>query len=153
MKPDEVTEIDRKLEIHIGTNRQNRTLIIQATGIGMTKEEMIDALGIIARSGSKNFLQQLQDAAENIIGQFGVGFYSAFMCANSVDVHSRSSAPEAIGYKLSSDGIGSFEIEECEDVAVGTKIVVNEKSLFLSHKSFGISIARKTFPPTYFKTL
>lgn len=70
--PDSVTGTDRKLEIHIETNKQNRTLIIQDTGIGMTKEEMIDALGTIAKSGSKNFLQQLQEAqkgaAENIIG-------------------------------------------------------------------------------------
>lgn len=129
--PDSVTEIDRKLEIHIETNKQNRTLIIQDTGIGMTKDEMIDALGTIAKSGSKNFLQQLQEAqksaAENIIGQFGVGFYSAFMCATHVDVYSKSSAPDAIGYKWSSDGTGSFEIQECDDVAVGTKIVVHLK--------------------------
>jgi TNF receptor-associated protein 1 len=129
--PDSVTELDRKLEIHIETNKQNRTLIIQDTGIGMTREEMIDALGTIARSGSKNFLQQLQEtqkgAAENIIGQFGVGFYSAFMCASNVDVYSRSSGPDSIGYKWSSDGTGEFEIQECDDVAVGTKIVVHLK--------------------------
>lgn len=81
--PDSIKGIDRALEIHIETNKQNRTLIIQDTGVGMTKDEMIDALGTIARSGSKNFLQQLQDtepkgSAENIIGQFGVGFYSRF---------------------------------------------------------------------------
>lgn len=131
--PDTIIGIDRKLEIHIETNKQNRTLIIQDTGIGMTKEEMIDALGTIARSGSKNFLQQLQEnqpkgAAENIIGQFGVGFYSAFMCATSVDVYSKSSANDSVGYKWSSDGTGSFEIQECEEVAVGTKIVVNLKA-------------------------
>lgn len=129
--PDAMTEIDRKLEIHIETNKQNRTLIIQDTGIGMTREEMIDALGTIARSGSKNFLEKLHEnqksAAENIIGQFGVGFYSAFMCATNVDVYSKSSAPDSIGYKWSSDGTGSFEIQECDDVSVGTKIVVHLK--------------------------
>lgn len=100
-KPDEISGLDRKLEIHIETNKQNRTLIIQDTGIGMTRDEMIDALGTIARSGSKNFLKEIQDtqqtAAENIIGQFGVGFYSAFMCANTVDVYSRSSEADSIG--------------------------------------------------------
>jgi TNF receptor-associated protein 1 len=129
--PDNVVELDRKLEIHIEANKQNRTLIIQDTGIGMTKEEMIDALGTIARSGSKNFLQQIQEseqgAAANIIGQFGVGFYSAFMVATEVDVYSKSSAPDSIGHKWSSDGTGSFEIQECDDVAVGTKIVIHLK--------------------------
>ena len=99
--PDSVNGLDRKLEIHIETNKQHRVLIIQDTGVGMTREEMIDALGTIARSGSKNFLKQLEDAqqgaAANIIGQFGVGFYSAFMCANKVDVFSRGSHPDDIG--------------------------------------------------------
>lgn len=130
--PESVTGLDRKLEIHIETNKQNRTLIIQDTGIGMTKDEMIDALGTIARSGSKNFLKQIEDAqqgaAANIIGQFGVGFYSAFMCATKVDVYSRGSHPDDVGFMWTSDGTGSFEIQECEDVAVGTKIVIHLKA-------------------------
>ncbi|KAL7010873.1 hypothetical protein ACKWTF_013988 [Chironomus riparius] len=130
--PDNVTGLDRKLEIHIETNKQNRTLIIQDTGVGMTKDEMIDALGTIARSGSKNFLKQIEDsqqgAAANIIGQFGVGFYSAFMCATKVDVYSRGSHPDDVGFMWTSDGTGSFEIQECEDVAVGTKIVIHLKA-------------------------
>lgn len=78
-EPDKLSAPDRNCEIHIETNKQDRKLIIQDTGIGMTKEELIDALGTIAKSGSKGFLQQLQSNGPvdtNIIGQFGVGFYS-----------------------------------------------------------------------------
>lgn len=124
-------EADRALEIHIGTNKQDRTLTIQDTGIGMTKEELIANLGTIARSGSKQFMEQLKDSgtnAENIIGQFGVGFYSAFMVGDKIDVFTRSSQKDAAGYKWSSDGSGSYEIVEAEGVAVGTKIVIHLKA-------------------------
>lgn len=131
-EPDKLVETDRKLEIHIETNKQERRLIIQDKGIGMTKEELIDSLGTIAKSGSRNFLKQIETsgqstAASNIIGQFGVGFYSVFMCATHVDVYTKSSSPDSIGYKWSSEGTGSFEIQECGDVDVGTKIVIQLK--------------------------
>lgn len=127
---DKIVEADRKLEIHIETNKQDRKLIIQDKGIGMTKEELIDSLGTIARSGSKNFLKQLESSGQsaadtNIIGQFGVGFYSVFMCASHVEVYTKSSNPDAVGYKWSSDGTGTFEIQDCDDVDVGTKIVIH----------------------------
>uniref|UniRef100_A0A673FIG3 Histidine kinase/HSP90-like ATPase domain-containing protein n=1 Tax=Sinocyclocheilus rhinocerous TaxID=307959 RepID=A0A673FIG3_9TELE len=73
----------------------------------MNKEELVANLGTIARSGSKVFLDALQNQAEassSIIGQFGVGFYSAFMVADKVDVYSQSAEPGAPGYKWSSDG-------------------------------------------------
>lgn len=129
---EKLVETDRKLEIHIETNKQDRRLIIQDKGIGMTKEELIDSLGTIAKSGSKNFLQQIESSGQsiadsNIIGQFGVGFYSVFMCATHVDVYTKSSLPGSIGYKWSSEGTGSFEIQECDDVDVGTKIVIQLK--------------------------
>lgn len=78
---DKIVEVDRKLEIHVETNKQDRKLTIQDKGIGMTKQELIENLGTIARSGSKHFLKQLEDSGKsaadsNIIGQFGVGFYS-----------------------------------------------------------------------------
>lgn len=124
-QPDKVwTEVDRVLEIHIGTDKQQRQLIIQDTGIGMTREELVDNLGTIARSGSKKFLQEIQDKAGenssvgNIIGQFGVGFYSAFMVADKVDVFTRSSQEGSPGFKWSSDGSGSYSIQEAEGVAV-----------------------------------
>lgn len=79
--PDKLVESDRKLEIHLETNKQDRRLVIQDKGIGMTREELIDSLGTIAKSGSKSFMQQLEQSGKsasdsNIIGQFGVGFYS-----------------------------------------------------------------------------
>jgi len=133
-KPDDIDGLERKLEVHLETNKQERTLTIQDYGCGMTQEELVDSLGTIAKSGSKNFLQQLQEkggvvdqASTNIIGQFGVGFYSAFMVASHIDVYSRSATKDSVGYKWTSDGTGSFEIQECDDVAVGTKIVIHLK--------------------------
>ncbi|GJQ69555.1 putative histidine kinase-like ATPases [Trypoxylus dichotomus] len=119
----------RKLEIHVSTNKQSRTLTIQDTGIGMTKDELITNLGVIARSGSKAFLKQLKDKHDqgdnirNIIGQFGVGFYSAFMVAEKVEVYSKA-ATEEQGYRWCSDGTGSYEIQPADGVQFGTKIVI-----------------------------
>ncbi|OQR74340.1 heat shock-like, partial [Tropilaelaps mercedesae] len=119
---------EASLEIHIATDKQNRTFTIQDTGIGMTREEMIDCLGTIARSGSKQFLKENAGKAntESIIGQFGVGFYSAFMVADKVEVFSKSRR-NAKAYKWTSDGSGQYEITEAEGVQEGTKIVLHLK--------------------------
>ncbi|XP_034945368.1 heat shock protein 75 kDa, mitochondrial [Chelonus insularis] len=121
---------DRNLEIHIVTNKQNRILTIQDTGIGMTREELISNLGTIARSGSKAFIDQLKEkkASEdpsNIIGQFGVGFYSAFMVAEKVEVFTKSYKKDAEGLYWSSEGLGTYEITTAEGVQPGTKIVIH----------------------------
>ncbi|KAG7204643.1 hypothetical protein KM043_005058 [Ampulex compressa] len=123
---------DRSLEIHLATDKPNRTLTIQDTGIGMTREELISNLGTIARSGSKAFLEQLkdkQDAGDSskIIGQFGVGFYSAFMVADKVEVFTKSYGENAEGLCWSSDGSGTYEISNAEGVQPGTKIVMHLK--------------------------
>ncbi|XP_064214127.1 heat shock protein 75 kDa, mitochondrial-like isoform X1 [Tribolium castaneum] len=124
---------NRVLEIHISTDKQARTLTIQDTGIGMSKEELIANLGVIARSGSKAFIEQLKskeltsDSSNNIIGQFGVGFYSVFMVADKVDVYTRSSMEDQ-GYKWNSDGTGSYQIQDAEGVQCGTKIVLHLKT-------------------------
>ncbi|XP_005184511.2 heat shock protein 75 kDa, mitochondrial [Musca domestica] len=124
---------DRSMEIRIATDKTNRQLIIQDTGIGMTKEELINNLGTIARSGSKKFLEQIREKgttaenSSNIIGQFGVGFYSAFMVADKVEVFTRSSKLNSPGLCWSSDGSGSYEIQEAEGVELGTKIVIHLK--------------------------
>ncbi|XP_066592672.1 heat shock protein 75 kDa, mitochondrial [Prorops nasuta] len=123
---------DRSLEIHISTDKQNRILIIQDTGIGMTKEDLVSNLGTIARSGSKAFLEQLKNKQasgdqSNIIGQFGVGFYSAFMVADKVEVFTKSFDPDAEGLCWSSDGSGTYEISNAEGVQPGTKIVLHLK--------------------------
>ncbi|CAG9859430.1 unnamed protein product [Phyllotreta striolata] len=125
-----IKDLDRALEIHISTDKHNRTLTIQDTGIGMTKDELISHLGIIAKSGSKAFMEQIKEKAasgdNNIIGQFGVGFYSAFMVADKVDVYSKKSGDET-GHKWTSDGTGSYEIQPAEGVQNGTKIVIHLK--------------------------
>lgn len=119
---------ERPLEIHISTDKQNRILIIQDTGIGMSKDDLQSNLGIIAKSGSKKFLEELKKEnadGSNIIGQFGVGFYSAFMVADKVEVYSKTSGQP--GYKWSSDGTGSYEIQEADGVQNGTKLVLHLK--------------------------
>ncbi|EHB03128.1 Heat shock protein 75 kDa, mitochondrial [Heterocephalus glaber] len=120
-----------EMEIHLQTDTEKGIITIQDTGIGMTQEELVSNLGTIARSGSKAFLEALQDQAEassKIIGQFGVGFYSAFMVADRVEVYSRSAAPGSLGYQWLSDGSGVFEIAEASGVRTGTKIIIHLKS-------------------------
>lgn len=115
------------MEIHLQTDAEKGTFTIQDTGIGMSKEDLVSNLGTIARSGSKAFLEALQsqsDASSKIIGQFGVGFYSAFMVADRVEVYSQSAEPGSVGNKWSSDGSGVFEIAEASGVRTGTKIVL-----------------------------
>ncbi|CAK1578248.1 unnamed protein product [Parnassius mnemosyne] len=123
---------DRALEIRITTDKQNRAITFQDNGIGMTKEELIQNLGTIARSGSKSFIEEIKkqgsEQASSIIGQFGVGFYSAFMVADKLEVYTRSSKSGSPGYKWSSDGSGTYEIQEMEDVPIGTKIIVYLKT-------------------------
>ncbi|KAK6637540.1 hypothetical protein RUM44_007962 [Polyplax serrata] len=127
--------INTPLEIHIATDKQNRTITIQDTGIGMTKEELVTNLGTIARSGSKSFIEQLKakgpssaSDASSIIGQFGVGFYSSFMVAEKVDVYTKSFEKDSVGYKWCSDGTGTYDIQEAEGVQAGTKIVIHLKT-------------------------
>ncbi|KAL2298774.1 hypothetical protein Nmel_014372 [Mimus melanotis] len=119
-----------ELEIHLQTDSKKGTITIQDTGIGMTQEELVSNLGTIARSGSKAFLEALQSQAEassKIIGQFGVGFYSAFMVADKVEVFSQSAEAGSPGYHWSSDGSGMFEIAEASGVRAGTKIIIHLK--------------------------
>eukprot|EP00090_Calanus_glacialis_P009274 TRINITY_DN1766_c0_g1_i1.p1 TRINITY_DN1766_c0_g1~~TRINITY_DN1766_c0_g1_i1.p1 ORF type:complete len:682 (+),score=262.91 TRINITY_DN1766_c0_g1_i1:50-2095(+) len=123
---------DRVHNISIITDKVLRTLTIQDTGVGMTRQEMIDNLGTIARSGSKAFMQQLKDGGKvepkDIIGQFGVGFYSAFMVADKIDVFSKSSVESSAGHHWSSDGSGKYSMQELADVQPGTKIVLTLKT-------------------------
>src|SRR5215472_9576370 len=92
--------------IDLEVNEENKTLTIADTGIGMNEEELVSNLGTIARSGTKNFLSQLSGDAKkdsNLIGQFGVGFYSVFMVADKVEVITRK-ANEQQTWKWTSDG-------------------------------------------------
>ena len=116
---------DRNYEIDISVDKKNRVLTISDNGIGMTKNELIENLGTIAKSGSKEFLgklAQLKDSNNiDIIGQFGVGFYSAFMVAKKIQVITRSYKDEK-GYIFESDGEDSYTIDEFETENFGTKV-------------------------------
>ncbi|MBW7895680.1 MAG: molecular chaperone HtpG [Opitutaceae bacterium] len=119
-----------ELEINVTTDDKAKTITIQDFGIGMTRAELVENLGTIAHSGSKAFLKAIgENEAKNtsLIGQFGVGFYSAFMVAQSVKVYSRSWRQDEPGHVWSSDGSGSYEIEESEGERRGTKIVIKLK--------------------------
>ncbi len=114
--------------IKIDVNKDSRELIIEDTGIGMTKEELENNLGIIAKSGSLAFKKenQIKDGYD-IIGQFGVGFYSAFMVSDQVTVISKALG-EDTAYKWSSSGITGYTIEPCEKESVGTQITLKIKN-------------------------
>ncbi|KAB8138886.1 molecular chaperone HtpG [Gracilibacillus oryzae] len=113
--------------IRIQPNKDNRTLTIKDTGIGMTQEELEENLGTIAKSGSLAFKKEveMQDGQE-IIGQFGVGFYSSFMVADKVTVYTRALHNEE-GYKWESDGQDGYTIEPYNKEDVGTEIVIHVK--------------------------
>ncbi len=125
----EVFQKDRALTISVNTDDTAHTISIADSGIGMTRDELVENLGTIAHSGSKAFLQQIKENAgnPNIIGQFGVGFYSAFMVGEKVTVYTRSYKPEESGWIWSSDGANSYEIEPGTDLDRGTKIVIQLK--------------------------
>ena len=122
-------EGDPKLEIRIWADREKQTITIEDSGIGMTESELVEHLGTIARSGSKEFLQKLATAgteskdALQLIGQFGVGFYSAFLVSDKVEVISRHAA-EQTAHRWISDAKESFEIEPAERTARGTSITL-----------------------------
>lgn len=113
--------------IRITPDKENRTLTISDTGIGMTKDELENNLGVIAKSGSFAFKNEneLKDG-HNIIGQFGVGFYSSFMVADVVTVISKPLGGEE-AYKWESKGADGYTIEPCEKDSVGTDIILRIK--------------------------
>jgi molecular chaperone HtpG len=117
--------------IDLELDEANKTLTISDTGIGMSEEDLVSHLGTIARSGTKNFLAQLSGDARkdsNLIGQFGVGFYSVFMVADKVEVISRKAGEEKT-YKWTSDGKAGFDIEEVSGAdarrAAGTTVLIH----------------------------
>lgn len=123
-----------ELAVYLEADEATRTLVIRDTGVGMTQEEMAENLGTIARSGAKGFLKAMEEAGQkgqgitaDIIGQFGVGFYSVFMVAEQVTVTSRSYRPEAEAAVWSSTGEGAYTIGPAEKTERGTTIVVKLK--------------------------
>jgi len=123
----EITDEGLPLEIKIELDKANGTFVIADTGVGMTKNELIENLGTIAYSGSKKFIEHLAQGNErdiNLIGQFGVGFYSAFMAADRVEVYTRSYKQEEEGWKWVSCGTETYTIEKAEGITRGTRIVL-----------------------------
>jgi molecular chaperone HtpG len=117
-------------EINVTTDDKAKTITIQDFGVGLTRAELVENLGTIAHSGSKAFLQALGEGGAknaNLIGQFGVGFYSAFMVAKRVRVYTHSWRAGEPGYVWTSDGAGSYEIEESSGERRGAKIVIELK--------------------------
>ncbi len=117
---------DFKISIRI--DNENRKLIVEDNGIGMTKEDLEKNLGTIAESGTLAFKKENGDKTdEQLIGQFGVGFYSAFMVADKIEVYTKSYNSD-IAYKWESAGAEGYEITETEKDSVGTKIVMSLKA-------------------------
>ena len=125
-------EIDTKnetLEISLIPDAEAKVLTIADTGIGMTRDELVKNLGTIAHSGSREFLSKLSQEKSpdvSLIGQFGVGFYSAFMLSDKVEVLTRSFSEDQ-GWRWESDGTGQFTIEEAEGLERGTQIKLHLK--------------------------
>ena len=118
------------LEITLTADKEAGTLTIEDRGIGMTREELIENLGTIAHSGTKAFLQAMKESGSTpagMIGQFGVGFYSAFMVADEVRVFTRSWRKDGEGLVWTSDGRSGYEIEAADDIPRGTRIVLKVK--------------------------
>jgi len=117
-------QTERELEIHLIADRPTRTLTISDNGIGMNREDLVENLGTIARSGTLEFLTSSEpgtDAAPDLIGQFGVGFYASFMVADEVDVVSRR-AGEDKATRWTSKGTGEYGLEDAERDEAGTTI-------------------------------
>jgi TNF receptor-associated protein 1 len=116
--------------ITVITDETAGTITITDTGLGMTHGELVENLGTIAHSGTKAFLKQIAEEKKpdvGLIGQFGVGFYSAFMVAKKVTVQSRSFVPEEQGWEWVSEGMGGYEISPAADLPRGTKITLELK--------------------------
>jgi molecular chaperone HtpG len=135
---DNLYEQDADLGIRIAFDKDARTLTISDNGIGMTRDEVIQNIGTIARSGTKAFLENLSGDAKadaNLIGQFGVGFYSSFIVADKVTLITRKAGTQE-GVKWESEGSGEFSIEETDKPTRGTDIILHLKAdedEFLDH--------------------
>jgi len=130
-KGEKINDPDIPNEIHVEYDEKAKILRVKDTGVGMNKWEVISNLGTIAKSGSAEFLKNIQGAqgeASNIIGKFGVGFYSVFMVAKEVIVRSKSYKEGSIAIEWKSDGLGDYEIREMDqELPRGTEIEIHLK--------------------------
>lgn len=126
---DDTLEEEKNLEIRLSIDKEKREICIEDNGIGMTYDEINENIGTIAKSGSKAFREKLESAQKgevDIIGQFGVGFYSSFIVADEVILETKSPYAEA-GVKWTSKGDGAYEVEETTRAERGTKITLHLK--------------------------
>lgn len=128
---------ESELAIRITTDKDNATLTIEDSGCGMTREELIENLGTVAKSGTLEFLQKVRDGKQategDLIGQFGVGFYSVFMVTDEVTVETRSANTDSVAWKWTSSGEGTYTVEQSDKETRGTKITFTLRE---DHKEF-----------------
>jgi molecular chaperone HtpG len=129
---DQSLQAEQELKIHIKSDKKAKTLTISDNGVGMDSDDMVSSLGTIARSGTQNFIKQLEASKKNddsklsLIGQFGVGFYAAFMVAESVDVISKKAGSDE-AFKWHSDGATGYSLDSAERIEAGTDIILHLK--------------------------
>ncbi|MCB5167004.1 molecular chaperone HtpG [Streptomyces bambusae] len=119
------------LHISLEVDKENRTLTVRDNGIGMTRDDLVELIGTIAKSGTAGLLEKIKESkdaatAESLIGQFGVGFYSAFMVADKVTLHTRRAGTES-GTRWESDGAGAYTLQPAEGLPVGTSVTLHLK--------------------------
>ncbi|MCK5738538.1 molecular chaperone HtpG [bacterium] len=145
----DVFDPDLPFEIDIKLDKENKTFTITDTGIGMTKEDLVNNIGTIARSGTAHFMEELADEAKkdnsDLIGRFGVGFYSVFVAGTEVNITTRSAKKDESAWLWHSDGTGTYEITPLANAPRGTKIEVKlrEDALEFAEKQRIESIIRK----------
>ncbi len=125
-------QASQELQIQIKSDKKAKILTISDNGVGMDSDDLVSSLGTIARSGTKNFIEQLESSKQNdenklsLIGQFGVGFYAAFMVAETVDVISRKVGSDK-AYKWHSDGSNGYSLDDAERGEEGTDVILHLK--------------------------